>query len=94
MFIYCKPWFDHYVSSVSIGSTRKFGIGMKIVYSIPIEKLVRVWNGVDLQDVNNIITQFFVCFILFKCTHLTDNLSAEHSQHLYTRQQIYTKVYS
>ena len=31
----------------------------------------------DLQDINNIITQFSTCFILFKYAHLTDTLSAE-----------------
>ena len=68
----------------------EFGIGITIVYSIPIEKLVWVYNGVDLQDDNNIITQFFTCFIPFKCTHSTDTLSVEHSYHLYIRQKVYS----
>ena len=70
---------DCYASSVSIGSMEEFCIGMKIVYNIPIEKLVWVLNGVDLQDVNNIITQFFICVIPFKFTHSTDTLSIENS---------------
>ena len=46
---------DQWVSSVSIESMGEFCIGVKIVYSISIEKSVWVWKGVNLQDVNNII---------------------------------------
>ena len=46
---------DSYELSASIESMGEFGIGVKIVYSISIEKLVWVWNRMDLQDVNNII---------------------------------------
>ena len=62
-----------------------FCIGVKIVYSISIEKLVWVWKGSDLQDINNIIMQFCTCFISCEYTYLTDTLSAEHCEHLYTR---------
>ena len=42
----------------------------------------------DLQDVNNIITQFFIYFIPFKCTHSIDILSAVCFQHLSDRVRI------
>ena len=74
---------DQWVSSISIESMREFCIGTRIVYSISIEKLVWLWKEVDLKDVNNIVTQFCTCFISFKCTCLTDILSAEHFQLLH-----------
>ena len=46
---------DQWISSISIGSMEEFCIGTKIVHSISIGKLVWVWKGVNLQDVNNII---------------------------------------
>ena len=42
---------------------------MKHVYSITLEKLVRVWKRGNLQDVNNIITQFSLILYLWSgCT--------------------------
>ena len=63
----------------------EFVYALKNAYSISIEKLVWVWNRADLQDVNNIITQCFICFIPFKCTHLTDTLSAKCLWYLHNR---------
>ena len=54
---------DSYGSSISIGSIEENCLGMKSVYRISIEKLVWVLKVLDLQDV---ITQFFTCFILFE----------------------------
>ena len=44
----------------------EFCNGMKVVHSISIEELVSVWKGLDLQDINNIIAQFFACIIPFE----------------------------
>ena len=54
-----------------------FCIGAKIVYSISIEKLVWVWKGGDLQDINNIIMQFYTHIVSFEWMHSIDFLSAE-----------------
>ena len=75
---------DQWVSCVSIESMGEFCIGVKIVYSISIEKPVWVWKVVNLQDVNNVIVWFFTYFISFECTCLTDALNAEHSQKVYS----------
>ena len=48
---------------------------MKIVHGISIEKYVWVSKYVNIQDFNNIISKFFICFIPFKHTLLTDTLS-------------------
>ena len=61
----------------------EFCIGMKIVYSISIEKSVWVLKVVNLQDVNNIIVWFLTYFISFECMYLTDILSAEWFQLLH-----------
>ena len=74
---------DQWVTSISIESMGEFCIGMRIVYSISIEKPVWVWKEVNLQDVNNIIMQFCTCFISFECTCLMDILSAEQFQFLH-----------
>ena len=72
----------------------EFYIGVKIVYSISIEKCVWVWRGGDLQDVNNIIMQFCTCFISSELVHTIDFLSAECYQLLLNRNKHTQKVYS
>ena len=46
---------DQWVSSISIKSMEEFCVGMKLIYSISIQKSVWVWKVINLQDVNNII---------------------------------------
>ena len=37
---------------LALGQWKKIYLGAKSVYNIPIEKLVWVWKGLDLLDVN------------------------------------------
>ena len=75
---YCilKILIDHWVSSDCIGSMEELSVILKTGYSISIEKIVWVSKEGNLQDFNNIITWFFICFILSTQTHLTDTLGA------------------
>ena len=59
----------------------EFYIGTKIVF----RKTCMGLEKGDLQDVSNIITQLFTCFMPFEWAHSVDFLSAEGSKDLYTR---------
>ena len=82
---------DSLLSSVSIGLIGEFYIGVKIVYSISIEKPVWVWKGIDLQDINNIIVWFFTHFISFECMYSRNILSPECCQLLQNRNNTHKK---
>ena len=71
----------------------EFCLDVRFVYNISIEKLIEAWKGLNLQDVQYIIVQFFMCFISFEQAHSNDLFSAECFQYLsdtvHVTQQIY-----
>ena len=69
----------------------EFCIGTKIFHSIPMEKLVWVWKGSDLQNVNHIIMQFCTCFISSEWAHSIDFLNAQCYQLLQNRNNLHKR---